>query len=144
MPFLGEYQHTLDAKGRIFLPSKFRGALAEGCFLARGQDRCLFVFDPDEWERLAGRLKDARLTSRAHRDYVRLFFSGASEQMPDAQGRITIPENLRAYARLERDIAVLGLSDRIEVWDAAAWAATRAPAEDAYADMTEALPDLPI
>lgn len=142
--FLGEYQHSLDAKGRIFLPSKFRARLEEGLVIAKGQDSCLYVFPREEWERVTERLRGLKLTSQTPRDFARLLFSGASEQVPDRQGRIAIPENLRVYAHLEREVAVLGVGERVEVWDRREWDARKADMERQYAEMSEAHPDLPI
>lgn len=142
--FLGEYQHSLDAKGRIFLPSKFRAQLEPGLVIAKGQDSCLYVFPRDEWGAFAERLRGLKLTSQTPRDFARLLFSGASEQVPDRQGRIAIPEGLRVYAGLERDAAVLGVGDRVEIWNRQTWDVRRTEMERQYSQMSEAHPDLPI
>lgn len=142
--FLGEYQHSLDAKGRLILPSKFRARLEPGLVLTKGQDGCLYVLPVEEWSRTAERLRDVRITNRATRDFARLWFSGASEDRPDRQGRISIPENLRAYAALERDVTVIGAGTRAEIWNREAWERRRTEMERGYSDMEESPPELPI
>jgi transcriptional regulator MraZ len=133
--FLGEFQHTLDAKGRIFLPHKFRGRLEGGLFLAKGQDRCLYIFSMEGWSEYLDELRVQGLTGLGQRDFERLLFSGASEQAPDKQGRIAIPETLRSYAGLQKDVAVIGVGKRVEVWDGGAWEQRRGQAERSYADL---------
>lgn len=119
--FLGTYSPKLDEKGRLILPAKFRDELAEGIVLTRGQDRCLFVFSRAEFEVMHERLRAASVTNKHARDYVRLLLSGAHDETPDRQGRITIPAQLRSYAGLDRELAVIGAGSRAEIWDAAKW-----------------------
>lgn len=135
--YAGTFEHKLDAKGRMFLPAKFRDRYAEGLMLTMGQERCLYVWDMDGWEAFAARLDDAPMTSRGARDYQRLLFAGASDQVPDAQGRVSIPGNLRKYASLERECVVIGARDHVEIWDTASWASYFAEKEQAYADQSE-------
>lgn len=142
--FLGEYEHSLDAKGRVILPAKFRARLAGGCVLTKAQDHCLAIYPKEEWDRLAERLREARLSSQRLRDFARLFFSGASEEEPDRQGRVSIPESLRRYASLEREVTLIGAGTRIEIWERASWERYRQQAEPQYADMIESPPDLPV
>lgn len=120
--FLGTYSPRLDEKGRLILPAKFRDELANGLVLTRGQERCLYVFSQREFERVHEQMRNAPISSRQARDYIRVFLSGASDEMPDKQGRVTIPPALRSYAGLDRELAVIGAGSRAEIWDAAAWA----------------------
>lgn len=119
--FLGTYSPRLDEKGRLILPAKYREELAEGLVLTRGQERCLYVFGIREFERVHEQLRAAPLSSKQARDYIRVFLSGASDEVPDKQGRITIPPPLREYAGLDRELAVIGAGTRAEIWDAQAW-----------------------
>ncbi|MDO5049655.1 MAG: division/cell wall cluster transcriptional repressor MraZ [Actinomycetaceae bacterium] len=120
--FLGTYEPKLDQKGRVILPAKFRDQLSDGVVITRGQDRCLYAFPTDEFQEMFNQLRKAPLSSKQARDYIRVMLSGASDETPDKQGRITIPANLRAYADLNRDLAVIGAGTRIEIWDANQWA----------------------
>lgn len=119
--FLGTYSPRLDEKGRLILPAKYREELAEGLVLTRGQERCLYVFSAREFERVHEQLRAAPLSSKQARDYIRVFLSGASDEVPDKQGRVTIPPPLRDYAGLGRELAVIGAGTRAEIWDAQAW-----------------------
>lgn len=132
--FLGTYAPRLDEKGRIILPAKFADDLADGVVITRGQERCLYVYAAAEFERMHERIRQAPVTSRDARNYLRVFLSGASDEVPDKQRRVTVPPVLRQYAGLERDLAVLGVGDRIEIWDAAAWERHLAETEDAFAE----------
>ena len=135
--FLGTHSPRLDDKGRLILPAKFREQLETGVVVTRGQERCLYVFPITEFERLADQLRQAPVTSKQARDYLRVFLSGASDEVPDKQGRITIPPALRTYAGLERDCAVIGAGQRVEIWDAAAWEAYLARQEEVFAEQAE-------
>jgi MraZ protein len=135
--FLGTYLPRLDDKGRLILPAKFREQLEAGVVVTRGQERCLYVFPLAEFERLAGQLRQAPVTSKQARDYLRVFLSGASDESMDKQGRITIPPNLRTYAGLDREVAVIGAGQRVEIWDAAAWETYLAEQEQAFAEQAE-------
>jgi MraZ protein len=119
--FLGTHTPRLDDKGRLIMPAKFREQLEEGVVVTRGQERCLYVFPVAEFARLADQLRQAPVTSKQARDYLRVFLSGASDEVVDRQGRFTIPANLRTYAGLTRDCAVIGAGQRIEIWEAQAW-----------------------
>lgn len=141
--FLGTYKPKLDDKGRLILPAKFRAQLAPGLVLTRGQERCLFLLPVDEFRRMYEHLRKAPITSKQARDYMRVFLSGASDEKPDKQGRISIPAGLREYALLDRDIAVIGTGSRIEIWDAEAWDTYLADKEQGYAETAEQIfPDL--
>ena len=135
--FLGTHQPRLDDKGRMILPAKFRERLAPGLVVTRGQERCLYVFPMEEFMRVADDLRAAPVTSKAVRDYLRVFLSGASDEIPDKQGRVTIPANLREYAGLNRECTVIGAGSRLEVWDTAAWEAYLTGTEQAFADQAE-------
>ena len=135
--FLGTHSPRLDEKGRLILPAKFREQLEAGVVVTRGQERCLYVFPAAEFERLAEQLRQAPVTSKQARDYLRVFLSGASDEVPDKQGRITLPTNLRTYAGLDRDCAVIGAGQRVEIWDAAAWDSYLAEQEQAFAEQAE-------
>jgi MraZ protein len=135
--FLGTYTPRLDDKGRLILPAKFRGQLAPGLVMTRGQERCLFLLPLDEFRRMHDQIRQAPVTSKQARDYLRVFLSGASDELPDKQGRISIPPALRTYAGLDRDVAVIGAGTRVEIWDLAAWEAYLAEQESGYADTAE-------
>ncbi|CAN5360232.1 division/cell wall cluster transcriptional repressor MraZ [soil metagenome] len=137
--FLGTHTPRLDEKGRIFLPAKFRDALQGGLVITRGQDRCLFVWSKAGFEALTARFTHTPFTDKASRDFIRVLFSGASDELPDKQGRITIPAILRTYANLSRDVVVIGAMDRVEIWDSAAWESYSADKEDAFSSMSEAV-----
>ncbi|SJM65449.1 division/cell wall cluster transcriptional repressor MraZ [Gulosibacter sp. 10] len=119
--FLGTYSPKLDDKGRLILPAKFREDLAEGVVLTRGQERCIYVFSNAEFEGFHAQIRQAPVTSKQARDYLRLLLSGAHAETPDKQGRITIPAQLRKYAGLDRELAVIGAGTRAEIWDSNAW-----------------------
>jgi MraZ protein len=116
--FLGEFRHSLDAKGRVILPAKFRDELEGGAVMARALDGCLAVYPQDEFDRLAARLRDARERGQHERQAARTFFSGAVEIAPDKQGRVAVPQHLREFAALDRDVVVAGGFDHVEIWDA--------------------------
>ncbi len=132
--FLGTHTPRLDDKGRLFLPAKYRDELAEGLVLTKGQERCLYVFPQEEFGRITEALRTAPVTAKAVRDYSRVFFASASDEVPDKQGRITIPPALREYATLQRDCVVIGANTRLEIWDAAAWETYLEEQEDAFSD----------
>ncbi|NLK44766.1 MAG: division/cell wall cluster transcriptional repressor MraZ [Tissierellia bacterium] len=119
--FIGEYQHTLDSKGRIIIPSKFRSELGEEFVMTKGLDNCLFVYPKTEWSILEEKLKTLPLTNRDARAFVRFFFSGASECELDKQGRVLIPPNLRDHSKVEKEVVIIGVSTRIEIWSKEEW-----------------------
>ncbi len=135
--FLGTHTPRLDQKGRLFLPAKYRDELSGGVVITKGQERCLYVFPVKEFVRLTDSLARAPVTDRAVRDYGRILFAGASDQNCDAQGRVTVPAPLRAYAGLTRDCAVIGANTRLEIWEARAWSAYEAEREREFADLSE-------
>ncbi|HXJ28120.1 MAG TPA: division/cell wall cluster transcriptional repressor MraZ [Streptosporangiaceae bacterium] len=135
--FLGTHTLRLDDKGRLFLPAKYREELSAGLVLTKGQERCLYVFPETEFARFTEALRAAPVTAKAVRDYSRVFFASASDEIPDKQGRITIPQGLRDYAGLQRDCVVIGANTRLEIWDTVAWEAYLAQQEDAFSDVSE-------
>ena len=116
---MGEYEHTLDPKGRVIFPAKLREDLGDNFIIAKGLDNCLFVYPPAQWQRLQDSI-NALPFSKASA-LQRFFFSGASEAISDKQGRVLIPANLRQYAGLDKDIIIVGASVRAEIWDKAKW-----------------------
>jgi transcriptional regulator MraZ len=139
---LGEYQHNLDVKGRVAIPAKFREKLHAGAIITRGIDNCLFVFANAEWDVLAKKLIALPLAQANSRAFVRLMLAGASDVELDNQGRILIPDYLRAYAGLKRGVIVAGLYNRIEIWDEAAWNAYKTKTENASEEIAEKLGEL--
>lgn len=137
--FVGEYLHSLDLKGRIALPVRFREVLGSRFVLGRGLDKCLFIYPLDEWARVLEKVKAMPLSQREARNFARYFLSGAVEVEPDKQGRITVPSNLREYAGLEKDVYVLGVGTRIEIWDKATWESTRMEIEENFSDLAESV-----
>jgi MraZ protein len=135
--FLGTHTPRLDDKGRLALPAKFRNELEGGLVITKGQERCLFVFPMAEWGRVTDKLNDNTNTDRGSRAYSRVFFASASHEVPDGQGRITVPQQLREYAGLSKDCVVIGANRRVEVWDAASWQNFLAATEEAFADAEE-------
>jgi transcriptional regulator MraZ len=140
--FLGTYTPRLDDKGRLALPAKFRSDLEGGLVITKGQERCLFAFPMAEFSRITELLRTAPVTQRSVRDYSRVFFASASHEVPDGQGRITVPAQLREYAGLSKDCVVIGANSRVEVWDAAAWQNYLQGTEQSFADAEEVLPGL--
>ncbi|TAM69080.1 MAG: transcriptional regulator MraZ [Microbacteriaceae bacterium] len=135
--FLGTYAPKLDEKGRIILPAKFREELASGIVMTRGQEHCLYVFSQREFESVHEKIRQAPVTSKQARDYLRVFLSGASAETPDKQHRVTIPSMLRSYAGLNRELIVIGAGTRAEIWDSEAWETYLAQQETTFADTTE-------
>ena len=119
--FIGEYQHALDSKNRIIVPSKFREGLGNSFVITKGLDGCLYAYPMDEWRRLEEKLKSLPLTNKDARAFVRFFFSGAAEIEIDKQGRALIPQNLVEYANVLKEIVSIGVSTRIELWSKEKW-----------------------
>ncbi len=135
--FLGTHTPRLDEKGRLILPAKFRDELAGGLVITKGQERCLYVFPMAEFQQIASQLQATPMTHKAARAYSRVFFASAHDEVPDRQGRVTIPAHLREYAGLDRDLVVIGASNRVEIWDTASWDAYLEQNEDEFADIQE-------
>lgn len=114
--FMGEYNHTIDAKGRLIIPSKFREILGDAFVVTKGLDGCLFVYDNEEWKRFEEKLRALPITNKEARQFVRFFLAGATEAEVDKQGRILIPNVLREFAELTKDVVLVGVGSRIEIW----------------------------
>lgn len=142
--FIGEFQHSLDAKGRIALPAKFRTKITGGAIITRGIDKCLFVFTGKEWETLAAKLMALPLSQANSRAFVRLMLSGAADVELDSQGRILIPDYLRKYAGLNKEAKVTGVYNRMEIWDTAVWNEYKAKSEGQSEEIAEKLGELGI
>lgn len=139
---MGEYAHTIDAKGRLIIPARFREGLGDRFVVTKGLDNCLFVYPQHEWAALEQKLKSLPFTRADARAFVRFFFSGASECELDKQGRILIPANLREYARLSKEVMVLGVSSRVEIWSRERWDEYNATAEENFEEIAEKIVDL--
>ena len=135
--FFGTYTPKLDEKGRLFLPAKFRDQLTEGLVVTRGQERCLTVWSMADFEGLTDRLRQAPVTNKGTRDYVRMLFAAASQEVPDKQGRISIPASLREYASLTKDVVVIGSMNRIEIWDPTAWTTYSEEQEQKFSELSD-------
>lgn len=135
--FFGTYTPKLDDKNRLFLPAKFRDQLTEGLVVTRGQERCLTIWSLEDFQKLTERLAQAPVTNKATRDYVRMLFAAASQEVPDKQGRISIPPMLREYASLTKDIVVIGSMNRIEIWDPESWATYSQEQEQVFSDLSD-------
>lgn len=142
--FMGEYQHALDGKGRLFIPARLREELGDRFIMTRGLDRCLFVYPLAEWATLERKLKELPFTRSDARAFVRFFFAGATECELDNQGRVLIPANLRNYAGIERETVIIGVSTRLEIWSLEAWENYSANVRDNFAEFAEKLVDLGI
>ncbi len=119
--FIGEYSHTLDDKGRVAIPIKFRATLKKGAVVTRGLDHCLFVYTAAEWGKLAEKLVNLPISQANSRAFARLMLAGAMDIDVDKQGRVMLPDYLREFAHLQKDVVVAGLYNRLEIWDAATW-----------------------
>jgi MraZ protein len=139
--FLGEYQHSIDDKGRIIIPAKFREALGTDFIITRGLDQCLFVYPRAEWNQLEQRLKALPSMAANARAFSRLLFSGASECEWDKQGRVNVPNHLREYSKLDKDCTVIGVSNRVEIWDKEIWAEYSRQSQDSFNEIAEKLVD---
>ncbi|MCU1544766.1 MAG: mraZ [Microbacteriaceae bacterium] len=135
--FLGTHAPKLDDKGRVILPAKFWEELSSGLVITRGQERCLYVFTEREFESVHDKIRQAPVTSKQARDFLRVFLSGASQERPDNQHRITIPPALREYANLGRELTIIGAGSRAEIWDTATWNAYYESTESAFSDTDE-------
>lgn len=135
--FLGTHEPRLDEKGRLILPAKFREELSAGLVITKGQERCLYVFPSQEFSEITQTLKQAPVTAKSARDYSRVMFAGAHDEIPDRQGRVTIPQALRTYAGLEKDCVVIGANTRVEIWDSNSWNEYLADREKSFAEVSE-------
>ena len=142
--FIGEYRYNADAKGRISVPAKFRDELGESFFVTKGLDQSLFVFPQSEWDKFQEKLQSLPLTNPRARAFSRIFYSGAAEIEMDKQGRMLIPQNLREFAGLEKELLVIGVGSRVEIWSEEAWNRYNNPDNLSYDELAENLEDLGI
>ena len=119
--FMGEYNHTIDPKGRLIIPAKFREALGDEFVVTKGLDGCLFVYANTEWNNFEEKLRTLPLTNKNARQFTRFFLAGAAACEVDKQGRILIPQALREFAKLEKDVVLVGVASRIEIWSKEVW-----------------------
>ncbi|MFH2136996.1 MAG: division/cell wall cluster transcriptional repressor MraZ [Candidatus Omnitrophota bacterium] len=144
--FYGEFEHSLDRKSRIIIPAKFREALkvsyVEKFFMTRGLDTCLFLFTEEEWRKQEQKFKALSFTKPEARRFNRLFFSGASEVVCDTQGRILVPQYLKDFAQITKDVVIIGVSNRIEIWSNVKWKEFYENSRETFEDTAEKLMDL--
>lgn len=142
--FIGEYQHTLDPKNRVIMPSKFREKLGDSFVMTKGLDNCLFIYSSAEWSIVEDKLKSLPMTNKDARAFVRFFFAGASECELDKQGRMVMPNNHKEYAKIDKDLVIIGVSTRIEIWSREEWNKFNSDANISYEDVAEKMSQLGI
>lgn len=142
--FIGEYQHSLDEKGRIAIPVKFRVKLAKGAVVTHGLDKCLYLYPEKEWQELAVKLANLPISKAGPRAFARFMLAGAMEATPDKQGRVILPDYLRRYASVTKKVVVAGLFNRLEIWDEEAWEKYKAGTEKESVGIAEQLGELGI
>lgn len=138
----GDFNHSIDAKGRLIIPAKFRDALGENFVITKGMDNCLFVYPPKEWKVLEDKLKTLPLTNKSARDFKRFMLGSAVEGTLDKQGRVLIPPSLREFASLEKDVVLVGVMDKVEIWNKAKWDESNADVEENIEDITNKMEEL--
>ncbi len=143
-PFMGEYLHNIDDKGRLIIPARFREGLGEKFVITKGLDNCLFVYPAEGWSEMEGKLRNLPFTRADARAFVRFFFSGATECETDRQGRILLPANLREYASLNKEAVIVGVSTRVEIWSRALWEQYCQNTAAQYEDLAEKIVDFDI
>ncbi len=137
--FIGEYRHSIDEKGRLAIPVKFRGDLESGAIVTRGLDGCLYVYTSSEWQKLANKLAAMPMSQSNSRAFARLMLAGAMDCAIDGQGRIVLPEYLRKYANVKKNVVIAGLYNHLELWDEKAWNAYKQKTEKDSGDIAEQL-----
>ncbi|MDD3706055.1 MAG: division/cell wall cluster transcriptional repressor MraZ [Clostridiaceae bacterium] len=142
--FIGEYNHTLDPKNRVIMPSKFREQLGDSFVMTKGLDNCLFIYSSQDWSIVEDKLKGLPMTNKDARAFVRFFFAGASECELDKQGRIVIPNYLKDYANIDKELVIIGVSTRIEIWSREEWNKFNSDANISYEDVAEKMSQLGI
>lgn len=144
--FYGEFKHSIDRKGRLILPAKFRDTakanFVERFFLTRGLDKCLFMFAEEEWRAQEQRFKALTFTKQQSRTFNRLYFSGAVDIIPDKQGRILIPQYLKDFAEIKKDVVIVGVSNRIEIWSLNLWQEFYNNSQKNFEEIAERLMDI--
>lgn len=138
---MGNFQHNIDTKGRLIIPAKFRQELGEGFVITRGMDGCLFGYSVVEWQKLEQKLAALPLSKKEARTFVRFFYSAATECSVDKQGRVNLPQALIQYAKLDKECTIIGVSNRIEIWNAKRWEEVSALAEENFDDIAEDMID---
>ena len=142
--FIGEYQHNIDAKGRLAVPVKFRKDLSKGAVVTKGLDNCLFLYTKDEWQKLADKLAKLPISKANTRAFARLMLAGAMDVDVDRQGRMLIPDYLRKYALMKKKVIIAGLANRLEIWDETKWDRYKQGTESKSGDIAEALGELDV
>ncbi len=142
--FIGEYAHTIDEKGRMAIPAKFRKDLAKGAVVTRGIDHSLFLYTMTEWKELAEKLARLPISQKNSRAFARLMLAGAMDVTIDGQGRIVIPDYLREYASCKKEVVIVGLYNRLEIWDKQTWGCYKQQTEEASQDIAEQMSELGI
>ncbi len=142
--FIGEYKHTIDPKGRVAVPNKFRNKLSEGIVVTRGLDNCLFLYSKEEWQKIAEKLSNLPISQKDARAFARLMLAGAMDVEVDKQGRINLPAYLREYANLSGKAVVAGLYNRLEIWNPVAWKEYKSNTEKESGEIAEKLGELGI
>lgn len=140
--FIGEYLHSLDDKGRLAIPVKFRAELKKGAVVTRGLDNCLFLYTKTEWQKLAEKLASLPISQANSRAFARLMLAGAMDVEFDKQGRALIPEYLRAFAGLQKNVVVAGLYSRMEIWDSETWNKYKGQTESQSGEIAEKMAEL--
>ncbi len=144
--FYGEYLHSIDRKGRLILPAKFREVskanFIEKFFVTRGLDNCLFMFSEEEWRQQESKFKAISFTKQQARTFNRLYFSGAGEIIPDKQGRILLPQYLKDFAEIKKDVMIVGVSNRIEIWAKDKWQGFYGSSRQSFEEIAEKLMDI--
>lgn len=140
--FIGEYNHNLDDKGRLAVPVKFRRELSKGAVVTRGLDNCLFLYTKTEWEKLAEKLAALPISQANSRAFARLMLAGAMDVEVDKQGRMVLPEYLRQFAHLTKEVVVAGLYNRLEIWDSETWSQYKGQTESASGEIAERMAEL--
>lgn len=141
---IGQYEHTIDSKKRLALPAKFRGELGEKVIITRGIDNCLIVYTEEEWKETSDKLSKLPSSQSEARSFARIMLAGAMESSLDKLGRILIPDYLKKYAGLEKNVVICGLSNRLEIWDSQTWEAYKQQVEEGVSDIASKLGDLGI
>jgi len=142
--FIGEYRHSLDSKNRLIMPAKFRDELGQTFVMTKGLDNCLFIYSAEEWKIIENKLKSLPMTNKDARAFVRFFFAGATECEIDKQGRVLIPSNLKEFARIDKDVVIIGVSTRLEIWSVDEWNKFNNDANISYEDVAEKMSQLGI
>jgi len=140
--FIGEYHHSLDEKGRLTIPTKYRSILARGAVVTRGLDNCLFLYTKEAWETLAAKLANLPMAQANSRAFARLMLAGAMDVTPDRMGRMVLPDYLRKYAALGKNLVLAGLYNRLEIWDDVEWKKYKSATEKSSGDIAEKMGEL--